>query len=102
MKSFNVIYQDFNSKKFIPYDIIPYFVNKYNKLKKKDRPKKDSQLKVWIESEAKYMFWSRCEYEILIAGWPNTETVEKWDIYKQIMMNIDVIVELIVQEINIK
>ena len=38
MKSFNVIVYNFNTKKFEPYDIMPYLVDRYKRLKAKDRP----------------------------------------------------------------
>ena len=41
------------------------------------------ELKKWIKSRSQYQFWSRCEYEFLIAKWPFggwqlTEDMEKF------------------------
>ena len=48
------------------------------------------------------MWWARCEYEIIICGWPNTDTQEKWDIHRQVMMNIDIITRILMENIKDK
>ena len=81
------------------YVVIPYFVEKFKVLVKKRRVKRNSVdmewLKTFIDKEAKYMFWSRCEYEIVVAGWPRWKNERKIDIYWQIQPNIDVIAEIV-------
>lgn len=98
MKSFNVIWYNHNSAKFEPYDIMPYFIDKYNETKRK--PKTFDEFKEFIESWSVYMYWCRCEYEIIICDWPNQSVQEKWDIHKQIMMNIDVIADILMSNIS--
>lgn len=98
MKSFNVIWQDFNKQKFEAYDVMPYFINVYKECENK--PKTFEEFKEFIQQESLYMYWSRCEYEIIICGWPNQETKEKWDIHKQIMMNLDLVTETLMNNIN--
>lgn len=98
MKSFNVIWQDFNARKFEAYDVMPYFIDEYNKAETK--PQTFEEFKDFIKRKSQYMYWSRCQYEIIICGWPNIETQEKWDIHRQIMMNIDVITNLLMEEVN--
>lgn len=100
IKSFNVIYQNINTQKFEPYDVIPYFIDEYKELNSKSRPKTFEEFKEFIKKESLYMFWARCEYEIIIAGWPNKETQEKWDIHRQIMMNIDIVTRLVMESIK--
>ena len=102
MTSFNVIWQDFNTQKFESYDIMPYLISTYNNLKEKDRPTTFDEYKSFIKKESMYMWWSRCEYEIILCGWPNSDTKEKWDIYQQIMMNIDIITRLLIENIQNK
>lgn len=97
MKSFNVIWQDFNCQKFEPYDVMPYFVDEYNKAEIK--PKTFNEFIEFIKDRALYMYWARCEYEIVICGWPNTDTCEKWDIYRQIMINIDIITDILMENV---
>lgn len=98
MKSFNVIWQDFNARKFEAYDVMPYFIKEYKESEKK--PVTFDEFKEFVKDRAMYRYWSRCEYEIVICGWPNTDTQEKWDIYQQIMMNIDIVTEILIENIN--
>lgn len=97
MKSFNVIWWDFNEKEPEPYDIIPYFVNCYKD--SKERPKTFDEFREFIKSKSMYMYWARCEYEIIIKEWPPTDKQVKWDIHKQVMMNIDIITEIVMKEV---
>ena len=99
-KEFNVICYDINKRTFTKYDIMPYLLSKYKNLKKKDRPKEFNECKDFIKKESQYQWWSRCEYEIILTGWPNTDFHKKIDIYWQIMMNIDIITELFIQHIK--
>lgn len=102
MKKFNVINYDINRNKFIEYDVIPYFVNVYNEKKKKKYkkiPKTYEELKEFIRDEALYQFWGRCEYEIILVDWPCQKVEEKWDVYDQIMMNLDVVTNILWQEL---
>lgn len=98
MKSFNTIYQDFNSKKFEAYDVMPYFIGEY--VEEENKPKTFDEFKDFVISKSRYMYWSRCQYEIIICGWLDLSTKEKWDIHKQIMMNIDLVVETLMENIN--
>ena len=97
MKVFNTIIYNINRRKFETYDVIPYLVNCYKEEKKK--PKTFDEFKKFIERKAQYQWWSRCEYEIILVDWPCKETEEKWDIYDQVMMNIDIITNLVMESI---
>lgn len=104
MKQFNVILMDFNSKSIVPYDVLPYFRRNW----KKDHqnilsPSSREELKQWIIDNAKYQFWARCEYEIMIGPWPYRkdhiiEELHKVDAFEQIMFNIDVITDILTKE----
>ncbi len=98
MKSFYVINEDFNQKKMIPYDIMPYLIDCYNEIEKK--PKTFDEFKKFIQSKGMYMWWSRCQYEIILSDWPNQSFQEKWDIYKQVVMNLDIITQILIDNIN--
>ena len=91
---FNVIWFDVNTKSFSSYDIMTYFDNCYKKLSKPKRPQSFDEFKKFIIDNSKYMFWARCQYEIILSDWPCQMSKEKWDIHQQIMMNINVITEL--------
>ena len=123
MKQFNVINYDINAKVFKPYDVIPYLVDCYNK--KKNKPVTFEQFKEFVKNESMYQWWSRCEYEIILSPWPyivspsesynkerendveawkehwkkHLDECEKWDVHKQVMMNIDVITNLVIESI---
>ena len=90
--SFNVIRE--NNGKFEAYDIMPYLLNQYQELKKKDRPITVEDCKQFIIRKSQYMWWGRCEYEIILMDWPCQSKAEKWDIHTQVMMNIDVITQV--------
>lgn len=91
MKSFNVIIED--NGKFKAYDIMPYLLRTY-KEKYKGTILDGSSIKEFIDKESMYQWWSRCEYEIILSDWPCQKKSEKWDIYKQIQMNIDIIADV--------
>lgn len=99
---------------------------KYKKIPVTTKP----LLREWVDAFAKYQFWSRCQYEFLMAQWPfctrkinddirhyvkvnpdaNNEKDDiqlcniiikdmvKIDVYEQIRMNIDVIVDILYEE----
>ena len=56
-----------------------YFDNCYKKLSKPKRPQSFDEFKKFIISESKYMFWARCQYEIILSDWPCQISKEKWD-----------------------
>lgn len=98
MKSFNVIIYNFNSKKFQPYDVMPYFINEYYETENK--PISFSEFRKFIEDKSHYRYWSRCEYEIVLQSWPKGDIEQKWDIHKQIMMNINIITKILIENVN--
>lgn len=97
MKQFNVIIWDFNLKKFIPYNVIPYLEDCYQE--KKDKPKTFEEFKTFIEKESMYQWWSRCEYEVILKSWPAGNFEKKIDVHQQVMMNIDIIAEILIGEV---
>ena len=102
MKSFNVIIYDPNLRKFVEYDIMPYLIRTYNEKKerKETLPKTFDEFKNFVKSESQYQFWSRFEYEIILIDWPCQKNHEKWDVYKQIMMNLDIVTKVFMENIN--
>ena len=136
-KEFKVLLMDINKNTYEEYDILPYFRREWN-IRPFGRDEKykiipvttKSQLREWVYAFAKYQFWSRCQYEFLMAQWPfgthkmsdeirhyvkanpdaNKEKDDiqlcniiikdmvKIDVYEQIRMNIDVIVDILYEE----
>ena len=112
MKQFNVLCWDFNSDSLVPYDVLPYFRDRYKEQVKqaKKYPKNDywkvpttrEELKEFIEKKSMYQFWARCEYEMICHGWPVQKNEHKLDVHEQIMMNIDTITDILFTELNNK
>lgn len=98
MKSFNVIIYNFNGGEFIPYDIMPYLLREYDRLKVK--PSTMDDLKTFIDMEGRSEWWCRCEWEIILVDWPNQRKADKWDVYQQIKMNLDLITEVLAFNIS--
>lgn len=96
---YNVLIQDFNSRKFVPYDIFPYLHRQYNK--REQKPLTLQEYKDFILSEARYQWWARCEYEIIVSGWLNITNSKKIDVYDQIELNIDAITTLFMEYVDI-
>ena len=93
MLVFNVIVYNFNTKKFEPYNIFTYLEREFKKSSLKDMSKES--LMSWILDKSQYMFWSRCEYEVILSPWPPNENVSrKIDVFEQIEMNIEVIIDM--------
>ena len=100
MNQFNVLRWDINRNELVTYDVLPYFRKCYKERKKKDKPVAVDEWKKFIKQEGMRMFWSRCEYEIIISPWPpqKKDVSVKVDIWQQIEMNLDLIVELLMNE----
>ena len=98
MKQFNVLYWDFNRDKPSPYDVLPYFREEYESLKKVLRPVTRQEWEAFIRSKGMYMYWARAQYEVIVSQWPPTEKSYKLDIWKQIEANIDLIIDILMKE----
>ena len=97
MKDFYVIVNDFNEKTFGPYNVMPYLVEQYSKARVK--PHTFDEFKEFVKKEAMYQWMSRCEYEIVVSDWPNQTHPEKWDVYMQLMMNIDTVTRILIENV---
>lgn len=98
MNKFNVIIYNFNRKKFESYDIMPYLRDTYKASKKHLRKFED--FKDFVNKELMYQFWARCQYELVLTSWPCKDSEEKWDIYDQTKMNIDLITNLLMEDVR--
>lgn len=52
-----------------------------------------------LKLECRYYFWCKCEYEVLVQGWPNTDIERKIDVFSQLEANWNVFKELAFKEI---
>lgn len=98
MKSFNVIKE--RDGRFEPYDIMPYLIDCYKEKRKSKRPVSFDDFKEFIKKEGMYMWWSRCEYEVILSDWPSQKTKKKVDIWWQIEMNLDLITEILMDNVK--
>lgn len=52
-----------------------------------------------LRAECHYYFWGKCEYEVVISGWPNENIQKKTDVYEQLEANWGIFKELALGEI---
>lgn len=102
MKEFNVLVWDINSDKLVKYDVLPYFRECYDDCRKVDRPSTREQWEEFVQRRGMYMYWSRCQYEIIVSSWPpgKKDNSIKIDVWYQIENNIDLIVDILMSEYN--
>lgn len=100
LKKFNVLNWDFNTDNIEHYDVLPYLRECVKKSKKKEPIETLDDMKKFVEQKSLYMFWSRCQYEMIIHGWPVQKNNYKIDVHEQVMMNIDTIAEILFNEIK--
>lgn len=136
----NVYIEDFNSKEIKAYDVLDnkYMEDKLKEIKKKFKKElkkislgsSSNKIIKWayeykqkifaeeLEWAIQYRYWAKCEYEVLIVGWPpaitieeleklynekeghyrvcpELETAKKVDIYSQVMLNWDIFVDYV-------
>ena len=86
--SYNVWIWDFNHDALESYDVVPRFVESIRQYTKpKNLPKTKEALNEILESNVRYSFWSKCEYEMIIHGWPEQNNDQKVDVYQQLKLN---------------
>lgn len=90
---------DFNHDRLEEYDVMPYFLEEYKALKKKDRPVDLEELSEWLDNAASYRFWAKCEYEMIVHSWPELKNDMKVDVYDQLRLNWDVFVKFFYDEV---
>lgn len=78
---YKVLLWDVNRNTVEYYDVMPYLVNCWKEDKKRkvkvwgdkqtgEMPKTFDEFKTFVTRTCRYMFWSRCEYEVLVTAWP--------------------------------
>lgn len=48
-----------------------------------------------------YYFWSKCEHEVVVSGWPNGKNERKIDVYEQLKANWGVFCGIVFNELGI-
>ena len=85
----NVWIWDFNHDKLEQYDVVPMLLRELKSLRKDDFPMDKKSMDKELKSWARYHFWSKCEYEMIVHGWPEQKNDEKVDVYNQLVLNWD-------------
>ena len=99
---FNVISFNVNSNEFEAYDVMPYFIDCYKEAKKrKKQPKTFDEFKGFIQGKSMYMYWSRCQWEIVLVDWPCGDIQKKFDVHWQIMNNLDLVTEVLMKNVEV-
>lgn len=96
---FYVISESINEQTFAPYDVMPYLVGCYKETKKDKRPVTFEEFKKFVESKSMYMYWSRCQYEVILHSWPCGNVKQKIDVHWQLMMNINLVTEILMRNV---
>lgn len=86
--TWNVFRYDINKRQIVVYNIF----NHGGFIKDISEFADDSNKEEFTEKLKKcvmYYFWARCEYEVVISGWPpaHSDVNKKVDIYEQLMLN---------------
>ncbi|MDE6946260.1 MAG: hypothetical protein K2P14_03635 [Anaeroplasmataceae bacterium] len=100
----NVLYYDFNARKIKPYNIFGYsFAENLTARIKKDKIVNREGLKEYLKRDFMYHYWSKSECEIAVGGLhsKDIEELEKIDVWYQIEMNFDNIIDYIIREMDL-
>lgn len=99
----NVLRWDSNTKKVTPYNILGYsFAETLAADIKKKKIVNREQLKEHLKREFMYRYWSKAECEMGMGGlWSTIEELEKIDMWYQIEMNFDNVIDYIILKMDL-
>lgn len=101
--TYNILNYDWNAHKVRNYNVLAHL--DLDKIRKKILKKEISnyeELKTYLRNELIYVFWCRSEFEIIVGDLSCREdTFEKIDGWRQIEMNLDLIVNYVITEMKI-
>lgn len=92
-----VLHYDFNKDEITNYNVLYGFAEIIGKNVKNKKIYDRDSLKEFLINEFRYHYWCRSEHEILVSGLhsKSSENVKKIDVYHQLEMNLDRIVDYI-------
>lgn len=100
---FYVINYNINAQEFDKYDVMPYLISCYDDVKRKEtKPTTFDEFKEFVKSNSMYMYWSRCQWELLLVDFPCEEIKCKIDVHWQLMMNLDVVTSILIDNVGVK
>ena len=97
MLKWYVYLENINGRNIVTYNVFKHF-NFYQDVKEAIKQIENRQdFSERIRQIAKYYFWSKCEYEILVTSWimPDTFKDKKIDVYDQLELNWDRFIDYI-------
>lgn len=98
---FYVINENINAKEFEKYDVMPYLIRCYDEVKrKKTKPTTFDEFKEFVKDNSTYMYWARCQYEVVLQSWPCGNHDKKIDVHWQLMMNLDLVTRLLMENVG--
>lgn len=99
---FYVIVDNVNRQDFEKYDVMPYFIRCYDDTKKDNRPKTREEFKEFVKGKSMYMYWSRCQYELILKPWVGHKNERKVDVHWQLMHNLDLVTSILMLNLGFK
>ena len=106
MLEWNVYYESWNDRKIKSFNIFNHgrFLEDLKKAAKKvhireDIPIEKQMFLDQMRRDLQYYFWSKCEWELVLASWVGREGTEdiKIDVFDQVMLNWPVFSEYVWQ-----
>lgn len=101
MLEWNVFVENFNKKEIEIYNVFSHYrLEEFLKKAKKDCTD-NQQFAELLEREVRYLFWSKCEWEIILSDWPPSDKFndKKVDVYQQLKLNWDRFVDYVWENI---
>lgn len=100
---FYVIVDNVNRQDFERYDVMPYLVRCYDDAKKrKKQPKTYDEFKEFVKGKSMYMYWGRCEWELILKPWVGHSNERKVDVHWQLMHNLDLVTSILMLNLGFK
>lgn len=90
MLEWNVYYQDINRRKIMRHNVFDHSGFREDLAKAVKKYKEREEFEKEVRSSLMYWYWSKCEWEIILSGWPPSKDGEeeiKIDVFEQIMLN---------------
>lgn len=93
-----VYVEDVNARRIDKFNIFDHY--SFNEDIKKIYKKYKNDYNVFcdeVRKSLRYYYWSKCEWEIILSGWPSSNNFkeEKIDVYDQVMMNKDIFMKYV-------
>ena len=86
----NVYVENINSRKILPFNVFDHDFFTFGCAKAAKKCMSKPEFAEEVKHELMYYYWSKCEWEILLASWTRPEDEKshyKIDVYSQIMLN---------------